>query len=143
MLILAWLLVTPAAAQVSIIDGDTLKLDGVTYRLWGIDAPETSQQCADGWPAGIEAKRTLTELIKAGPVACGERSRDRYGRAIGLCLAGGIDVQAAMVKSGMAWAFTRYSSDYIAEEKAAIAARAGVHAHPCEKAWEWRAKKRQ
>jgi len=25
---------------------------GVTDRLWGIDAPEIAQTCADGWPAG-------------------------------------------------------------------------------------------
>jgi hypothetical protein len=29
----------------------------------------------------------------------------------------------------MAWAFTRYSSDYVNEERAAIRARLGVHAH--------------
>ena len=39
----------------------------------------------------------------------------------------------------MAWAFTRYSSDYVSQEKAAIGARVGVHAHLCEKAWDWRA----
>ena len=31
----------PAFAEsVRVVDGDTLKVDGVTYRLWGIDAPE-------------------------------------------------------------------------------------------------------
>ena len=34
------------------VDGDTLKIDGVTYRPWGIDAPEAAPPCADGWPAG-------------------------------------------------------------------------------------------
>jgi hypothetical protein len=29
----------------------------------------------------------------------------------------------------MAWAFMRYSSDYISQEKAAIGDRLGVHAH--------------
>jgi hypothetical protein len=36
------------------------------------------------------------------------------------------------------WAFTRYSSDYVGQEKAAIDARLGVHAHDCMKAWDWR-----
>jgi len=39
------------------------------------------------------------------------RGRDRYGRSIGLCRPNGEDPGAAMVSTGMAWAFTRYSSD--------------------------------
>jgi endonuclease YncB( thermonuclease family) len=50
---------------------------------------------------------------------------------LGLCRAGEQDLGAAMVSTGMAWAFTRYSSDYVAEEKAAIGSRLGVHAHDC------------
>jgi hypothetical protein len=44
-----------------------------------------------------------------------------------------------MVSADMAWAFTRYSSDYVPKERAAIGARLGVHAHDCEKPWDWRA----
>jgi hypothetical protein len=41
-----------------------------------------------------------------------------------------------------AWAFTRCSSDYISQERAAaIGAGLGVHAHNCEKPWDWRARK--
>ena len=45
----------PTAAQ-TITDGDTLKQGGVTYRLWGIDAPESKQVCPDGWPAGVSQR---------------------------------------------------------------------------------------
>ena len=41
----------PSLAQ-TITDGDTLKMGGATFRLWGIDAPEAKQECPDGWPAG-------------------------------------------------------------------------------------------
>jgi endonuclease YncB( thermonuclease family) len=47
-----------------------------------------------------------------------------------------------MVELGMAWAFTRYSSDYVSQENAAIGARLGVHAHDCRKAWDWRARRK-
>jgi endonuclease YncB( thermonuclease family) len=73
-----------------------------------------------------------------GPVRCDDRGHDRYKRSIGLCRANGEDLGAAMVSAGMAWAFTRYSSDYIGQERAAIGARLGVHAHDCMKAWDWR-----
>ena len=36
------LLAVPAAAQTA-TDGDTIRLNGTTWRLWGIDAPELRQ----------------------------------------------------------------------------------------------------
>lgn len=52
----AGLLAMPAAAEsVRAVDGDTIKLNGPTYQLWGVDAAETRQECADGWPAGALA----------------------------------------------------------------------------------------
>jgi endonuclease YncB( thermonuclease family) len=60
------LLALPAAAQVT--DGDTLKQGGVTYRLWGIDAPEAKQVCPDGWPAGSLAATRLQALTYASGV---------------------------------------------------------------------------
>jgi hypothetical protein len=36
---------------------------------------------------------------------------------------------------GHAWAFVRYSRDYIEEEREAAAVRAGIHGHSCEPVW--------
>lgn len=63
------ILAAPAAAQ-TIVDGDTLKLNGTTYRLWGMDAPETRQLCADGWPAGRAALSFLRDLTHDKTVIC-------------------------------------------------------------------------
>jgi endonuclease YncB( thermonuclease family) len=46
--VLVLLVASPAAAQ-TVTDGDTIKLNGTTWRLWGIDAPEMRQTCKDGW----------------------------------------------------------------------------------------------
>lgn len=131
----------PGAAQ-TVTDGDTIRLAGTTYRLWGIDAPETRQACADGWPAGVQATGKIEELMAGHAIACEPRTKDRYGRTVALCRADGKDIGAAMVSAGMARAFTRSSADYVDQEKAAIGARASVHAHDCEKPWDWRARTR-
>jgi endonuclease YncB( thermonuclease family) len=131
----------PASAQ-TVTDGDTLKLNGTTYRLWGIDAPESKQACADGWPAGSLATTRLQALISGRSVVCQEKDRDRYGRVVAICRASGEDLGAILVREGLAWAFVRYSRDYVGQEARAKADRLGVHAHDCTAAWEWRARQR-
>ncbi len=68
----------------TITDGDTLKQSGVTYRLWGIDAPEDKQVCPDGWPAGSLATTRLRAPTAGRSVVCQEKDRDRYGRIVPL-----------------------------------------------------------
>lgn len=136
---IALVLAVPVAAQ-TVTDGDTLRFGKERVRLWGIDAPEIHQRCKDRWLAGIEAARKMRELVKGHEVTCENRGHDRYGRMIGLCRADGVDIQAAMVRAGMAWAFVRYSRDYVREEEQAKADRLGIFAHGCEPAWEWREK---
>ena len=60
-------------ADVRVVDGDTLQIDGVTYRLYGIDAPERKQVCArpqGQWWCGEFATRELETLASSGPVRC-------------------------------------------------------------------------
>jgi endonuclease YncB( thermonuclease family) len=125
-----------------ICDGDTLKVDGVTYRLWGIDAAETKQWCGD-YPAGIMATGTLEMLVKGKTVVCEPKTTDRYGRTVAICRADGKDLGRTMVQLGMAWAFVRYSRDYVDVETQARAENLGVHARKCDLAWDWRAQQRQ
>jgi endonuclease YncB( thermonuclease family) len=138
----ALLLCVSAAAAQTVTDGDTIKMDGTTYRLWGIDAPETRQDCADGWTAGKVATTYLYGLMRGHKVTCEDKDTDRYGRTVALCRADGRDLGADMVRAGMAWAFVRYSRDYVDQEAEAKAAGLGVHAHRCEKAWDYRSRLR-
>ena len=75
------LLWTPAVAQ-TITDGDTLRQGGVTYRLWGIDAPEAKQVCPDGWPASSLAATGL-QALTAGRSIVSHAKRSDDGRRIG------------------------------------------------------------
>jgi endonuclease YncB( thermonuclease family) len=131
----------PVGAQA--VDGNTIRIEGTTYRLWGIDAPELAQRCyPHGWRAGIEAARTLAALVDRSPaVSCEARSVDRHGRTVALCRAGGKDLGAAMVEAGMALAVVG-DSDYVEQEARATLLRAGVHGHACLAPGEWRAQQR-
>lgn len=135
---MALLLIARSASAQTVTDGDTIKLDGHKIRLWGIDAPELHQTCPDRWLAGIEAAKALRSLLEGHTIVCENRGHDRYGRIIGLCRADGVDVQAEMVRRGLAWAFIRYSHDYVTQEAKAREENLGIHAHGCEPAWEYR-----
>ena len=116
----------PVAAQVVTIDGDTIRLNGTTYRLHGIDAAESRQWCGD-YPAGAIATGMLAAMIRDRDVVCEPKTKDRYGRVVAICRADGQDLGKAMVRLGAALAFTRYSADYVADEDAARAEGLGVH----------------
>lgn len=131
------LLAFPAYGQ-TVVDGDTIKLNGITYRLYGIDAPESKQTCGN-WPAGAEATVYMRAILRDRRLVCTPLGHDRYGRTIGKCLANGIDIQAEMVRQGMAWAFVRYSTAYVQQEAMAKAEALGVHRYGCMPAWDWRA----
>lgn len=128
--------------QAVAIDGNTIRMDGTTYRLWGIDAPELDQRCyPQGWRAGIVAARALADMIGRRPVTCEAKGQDGLGRTVALCRAGGRDLGAAMVVSGMALAAAAEGSDYVGQEVQAMRARVGVHAHACLAPSEWRAQR--
>lgn len=138
------LLLTPASvsAQTTVIDGDTLRVDGQPFRISGIDAPEKVQWCDGDYPAGELSTRTLEKLVQGGKVTCEPKGTDRYLRTLAVCYVDGVDLGKTMVRLGMAWAFTRYSQDYVDQEALARQERLGVHAHDCVPAWDWRAGRR-
>lgn len=66
----------------SVIDGDTLEIHGTRIRLWGIDAPESSQLCRgeDSLPyrCGAKAANELDAFIAGRAVSCEVVGRDVY-----------------------------------------------------------------
>ena len=126
--------VGPAAAEVlqgraTVVDGDTLRIGGQSVRIHGIDTPEQDQTCltAQGvaFSCGAVATQAMTQLIGGRSVTCQGRDRDVYQRVVAKCYVGSQDLGAALVASGYATAFERYSRDYVALERAAQAARVG------------------
>jgi endonuclease YncB( thermonuclease family) len=137
---------TPADAEIagvaSVVDADTIEIHGQRIRLHGIDAPESSQPCLDGggrtWRCGQRAALALQDLIGRRTVTCDERDVDRYGRIVGRCLLGEVDINEWLVAQGLALAYRRYSRDYLAAEDEARAAGRGMWAGTFEPPWEWR-----
>ena len=141
-----WLFAGPALAdEIRIVDGDTIEVSGAIYRLHGIDAPEYGQKCSavDGgtWPCGREATSYLKSLVKGRTVLCDDRGNDDYGRIIGVCYAGSMEINEAMVAAGMAWAFIRYSKDYVQAERLAQVAGLGIWRAPSQTAWDYRSER--
>lgn len=125
-----------------IIDGDTIEIAGTHIRLFGIDAPESSQMCrhSDGasWRCGQASTDELSSLIGGASVSCVSKGADRYGRTLGVCSKGDLDLNAQMVGLGFAIAYRHYSEDYVHEEDGARAARRGMWNGEFVEPWNWR-----
>lgn len=134
-----------AAETLQVVDGDTVDVAGVRYRLHGIDAPEAGQKCRNArggnWPCGQAAIAALEELVRGRQVHCDYRGSDDYGRTIAVCFADGMDVNQEMVASGFAWAFRKYSEDYVDTEDQARQLKTGIWQALTQPAWEYRSEK--
>ncbi|KAF0208336.1 MAG: hypothetical protein FD172_3495 [Methylocystaceae bacterium] len=84
----------------------------------------------------------LDEFVGQSPVSCGEKDVDRYGRTVAACMVRGEDIGLWLVKSGQAFAYRRYSSDYIGAEQEAKNNRRGMWAGHTQAPWEWRKEQR-
>ena len=137
--------------EAKITDGDTIIINDIRIRFTGSDAPESyffgkTQTCLDGagreWECGNAATQKLKELINNQTVRCTDEGQDRYGRTLGICYVGDMDLQAEMVKSGMAVAYLRYSDRYEKEQNYAKKIKAGMWAGEFKQPEVWRRENR-
>lgn len=130
-----------------IVDGDTLdvKIDTgeIGIRMHGIDTPERGQ------PYYGKAKAALTRLVLNKKVQLKPVGQSSYDRMVARVYLGDLDVNAAQLKAGLAYAETRYLKQvddgvtYCAFEGAARSLKRGIWALPWEERiapWEWRRK---
>jgi endonuclease YncB( thermonuclease family) len=139
---LTWFGQSELAGTASVIDGDTIDIDGKRVRLEGIDAPETAQVCrrANGgeWSCGRAAADALAQLVGTRRVTCRDEGTDKYDRVLGVCSVEGVEINAELVRRGYAWAFVKYSERYVKQEAEAKAAAAGIWQGEAEPAWIYR-----
>src|SRR5205085_613782 len=74
-------------------------------RLAEIDAPEKAQ------PFGDRSRQQLAELCFQKRAEIQSKARDRYGRTVARVTCEGKDANAEHVRTGMAWAYTKYLTD--------------------------------
>lgn len=135
------------AGAARVIDGDTIEINDRRIRLFGIDAIEGNQQCLDAhgkpWACGREAAKAVRAFIGRSAVSCVVRDHDKFGRDVAVCDVRGLDLNRWIVRSGWAVADERFGSDYVAAEKEAQAARAGIFAGSFTRPSQWRSQHRE
>lgn len=88
------------ADMFTVIDGDTIEVDGATLHLAGIEAPELGWHCTlSGTPrdCGLIARSSLLDLTAGARLVCQEAGGEQYR-----CTAGGYDLSEGMVYTGWA-----------------------------------------
>jgi endonuclease YncB( thermonuclease family) len=127
----------------SVIDGDTIAIHGQRIRLFGIDAPESSQLCVrpngERCRCGQHSSFALADRIGRATVNCQPRDRDPYDRVVAVCFKGTEDLDRWTVANGWAVAYRRYSLDYIVDEGAARRNRLNIWSGGFDMPWDWRA----
>lgn len=127
---------------IGITDGDTLKVltdnnEQVKVRLVEIDAPEKKQAF------GNRSRQTLSDYCFNHTATLHDKGKDRYGRTLARVTCNGVDVNAEMIRVGMAWVYDKYVTDrsLYALQDEAKAARRGLWVDPEPMPpWAWRKK---
>lgn len=127
---------------VKVTDDDTITVltaDNVQVkvRLDGIDASESKQAY------GQKSKENLSDLYAGKNASVQDKGQDRYKRALGVVMCEGINVNEKQVTDGYAWAYVKYSKEYIEAEKEAKDAKKGLWQDKNPIApWDYRTKKK-
>jgi endonuclease YncB( thermonuclease family) len=93
------------ALSLQIVDGDTIKVDGLTYRLVGYDTPELrSGKCVAERRLASKARLRLSQLAseptaRLQEVLC---HGSNFGRKCGIVYVNGENIATVMVKEGFA-----------------------------------------
>ena len=141
-LLLLGLIAESASAQtvtgkVDIVnDGDTFRMRGANgqatkVRLFGVDAPESSQSCKDAtgatYTCGKRSGLALISLLMGKQVTCTPKAKS-FDRIVAVCTVGIADVSASQARDGWGVAYTSYSLDYLTQANDARAAGRGIWA---------------
>ncbi|AUR22537.1 thermonuclease family protein [Phaeobacter inhibens] len=98
--------VNPTAVYV--VDGDTIRMDGDSWRLVGLDTPETYEpRCDFELALGQAATARLRGLMASGRLIEVTRlpGRDRFDRGLARLYVGGENIADILIREGLARAY--------------------------------------
>jgi endonuclease YncB( thermonuclease family) len=132
------------ANQISVTDGDTIRIGDERIRFSGIDAPEIKQTCIHQkleFNCGEFSKNLLIEKIANQEVSCIRESKDQYGRTLAECFIGKESLSSYLVRNGYAFAYRKYSDKFVADEEYAKRNSNGMWSMEFILPWEYRRQK--
>ena len=143
---------TELSGVAKVVDGDTIKINEIKIRLFGIDAPEKNQICKKNWLSinfftftknyycGKVSTTKLKKFISNKQVKCIGNQLDKYNRLIAICYLENKDINMWLVRNGLAVSYKKYSTKYSYQEKVAKKEKIGLWQGKFDMPWEWRKK---
>ena len=131
------------ADQLTVTDGDTIRIGEERIRFSGIDAPELKQTCLYQeieFNCGEFSKNLLIEKIANQEVSCIRESKDQYGRTLAECFVGKDSLSSYLVREGYAFAYRKYSDKFIDDEEYARSKGNGMWSMEFLFPWDFRKK---
>ena len=130
-----------SSQELTVVDGDTIHLNGEKIRFTGIDTPELKQTCIKNGiidPCGVTAKEILIKKIGDNNVECINEGKDQYKRTLAECFVNGESLSSYLVRRGYAFAYRGYSKKYIPDEDYAKANQIGMWSMEFDYPWDYR-----
>ena len=128
--------------SVRVVNGDTLIMYGNYFKLYGIDAPESNQMCANrsgrSYNCGREAAMWLKNWIGDNELECHVIRQNTKGDMEGTCSYGPYDLGAALVNAGWAVANVNVTDIYYPYEMQAQENTRGLWQGQFYMPWDWR-----
>ena len=127
--------------DLTVVDGDTIHLNGEKIRFTGIDTPELKQTCINQGiidPCGVTAKEILIDKISDNEVECVSEGKDQYKRTLAECFVNNESLSSYLVRSGYAFAYRKYSKKFISDEEYAKTNKIGMWSMKFDYPWDYR-----